>query len=80
MQNLILPTHPFSMASSARQDGIELPNVRQTSKDNPVEAKKDIAVEVREDGPVDGAPKTYYSKLSIWLMILYSGLAIGSDG
>ncbi|KAI0015119.1 metabolite transport protein [Xylariomycetidae sp. FL0641] len=24
--------------------------------------------------------KTYYSKLSVWLMILFSGLAIGSDG
>lgn len=22
----------------------------------------------------------YYSKLSVWLMILFSGLAIGSDG
>lgn len=26
------------------------------------------------------AGKTYYSKLSVWLMILFSGLAIGSDG
>lgn len=24
--------------------------------------------------------KTYYSKLSVWLMVLFSGLAIGSDG
>lgn len=24
--------------------------------------------------------KAYYSKLSIWLMVLFSGLAIGSDG
>lgn len=24
--------------------------------------------------------KKYYSKLSVWLMILFSGLAIGSDG
>ena len=24
--------------------------------------------------------KGYYSKLSIWLMVLFSGLAIGSDG
>lgn len=42
--------------------------------------KKDAAVEVTEDGLPEDAPKTYYSKLSIWLMILYSGLAIGSDG
>ncbi|KAL8401036.1 hypothetical protein RB594_001167 [Gaeumannomyces avenae] len=26
------------------------------------------------------AEKTYFSKLSVWLMILFSGLAIGSDG
>lgn len=24
--------------------------------------------------------KTYYSKQSVWLMVLFSGLAIGSDG
>lgn len=24
--------------------------------------------------------KGYYSKLSVWLMVLFSGLAIGSDG
>lgn len=28
----------------------------------------------------DGPEKTYYSKLSVWLMVLFSGLAIGSDG
>lgn len=24
--------------------------------------------------------KTYYSKISVWFMVLFSGLAIGSDG
>lgn len=43
-------------------------------------SSKDATVEVSEHGQAYGAPKTYYSKLSIWLMILYSGLAIGSDG
>lgn len=28
----------------------------------------------------DEPEKTYYSKLSVWLMVLFSGLAIGSDG
>ena len=28
----------------------------------------------------DDAPKGSYSKLSVWLMVLFSGLAIGSDG
>lgn len=31
-------------------------------------------------GVLEGEPKTYYSRLSVWLMILFSGLAIGSDG
>jgi hypothetical protein len=30
-----------------------------------------------EIGSVDEPSKTYYSKLSVWLMILFSGLAIG---
>ncbi|KAF2089551.1 major facilitator superfamily transporter [Saccharata proteae CBS 121410] len=30
-----------------------------------------------ETGPVK---KSYYSRLSVWLMVLFSGLAIGSDG
>ncbi|KAL8284395.1 hypothetical protein RB597_001865 [Gaeumannomyces tritici] len=34
------------------------------------------AVDVEAVGP----EKTYFSKLSVWLMILFSGLAIGSDG
>jgi hypothetical protein len=41
---------------------------------------KDTTIEISERGQVEDAPKTYYSKLSIWLVIIYSGLAIGSDG
>jgi len=41
---------------------------------------KDTAIEIREHDQAEDAPKTYYSKLSIWLVIIYSGLAIGSDG
>lgn len=35
-----------------------------------------------ENGDVEVAEpeKAYYSKLSVWLMVLFSGLAIGSDG
>jgi hypothetical protein len=33
-----------------------------------------------EIASVDEPTKGYYSKLSVWLMILFSGLAIGSDG
>lgn len=42
--------------------------------------EKNTTIEINEHGKTDDEPKTYYSKLSIWLMILYSGLAIGSDG
>lgn len=40
--------------------------------------KKDTDVEVASI--IDEAGKAYYSKKSVWLMILFSGLAIGSDG
>lgn len=33
-----------------------------------------------EVASVDDPTKAYYSKRSVWLMILFSGLAIGSDG
>ena len=55
-------------SGEARQDS--LPK-NATTKD---------AVEVTEDGLPEDVPKAFYSKLSIWLMILYSGLALGSDG
>ncbi|KAH8729492.1 major facilitator superfamily domain-containing protein [Ilyonectria robusta] len=41
-------------------------------------AEKDEALV--ETGSVDEPVKSYYSKVSVWLMILFSGLAIGSDG
>lgn len=41
------------------------------------EKGKDVDVEA---GSVLEAAKGYYSKLSVWLMVLFSGLAIGSDG
>ena len=41
---------------------------------------KNVTVEVDENGQAEDAPKKQYSKLSIWLNIIYAGLAIGSDG
>lgn len=32
------------------------------------------------DISVENGEKSYYSKQSVWLMVLFSGLAIGSDG
>lgn len=51
-----------------------------------VEEKKAIpppAIQATDDfelGVAEEPTKTYYSKLSVWLMVLFSGLAIGSDG
>ena len=33
-----------------------------------------------EDPIIEEPEKAYHSKQSVWLMILFSGLAIGSDG
>lgn len=38
------------------------------------------AVDQEDKKTVEPPEKAYYSKLSVWLMVLFSGLAIGSDG
>ena len=60
-------------------------SISQDENDDQISASKsvvakDTTVEISEHGQAEEAPKTYYSKLSIWLVINYSGLAIGSDG
>jgi hypothetical protein len=40
-------------------------------------SKEDVDVEA---GSIAESVKGYYSKASVWLMVLFSGLAIGSDG
>lgn len=49
----------------------------QEKKAIPSSTVTDSDVEV---GTSEEPEKTYYSKLSVWLMVLFSGLAIGSDG
>lgn len=49
----------------------------------PIEVKKPVIEKDDanvETGSIDEPEKGYYSKLSVWLMVLFSGLAIGSDG
>jgi hypothetical protein len=65
---------PIASASNTHDE-----NADQISAAKPTEAK-DTTIEISDHGQADEAPKTYYSKLSIWLVIIYSGLAIGSDG
>lgn len=43
----------------------------------PAPVAEDVDLEIQ---PAEEPEKTYYSKLSVWLMVLFSGLAIGSDG
>lgn len=43
----------------------------------PAPVSEDVDLEIQ---PAEEPEKTYYSKLSVWLMVLFSGLAIGSDG
>ncbi|GJC91103.1 glycerophosphoinositol permease 1 [Colletotrichum liriopes] len=62
-----------------------------TSTQSPVAGDDRITIDVKntmrnglKEGDVaileEEPPKTYYSSLSVWLMVLFSGLAIGSDG
>lgn len=48
------------------------------SVDPKQEAVQTVKIDVED--PTGECEKAYYSKLSVWLMILFSGLAIGSDG
>lgn len=58
--------------------------VHEAVSDHPSSSKKgandNVVIEVNENGQMEDAPKKHYSKLSIWLNIIYAGLAIGSDG
>jgi hypothetical protein len=65
---------PIASASETRVE-----SANEISKTKSTVAK-DTTIEISERGQIEDAPKTYYSKLSIWLVIIYSGLAIGSDG
>lgn len=62
-----------SAAPAAPGDKLEI----EESKVDATSATVDGDVEIQA---ADGQDKTYYSKLSVWLMVLFSGLAIGSDG
>ena len=62
----------INTASPAEDDNIQAekkPNISALAGDDDFEIH-----------PADEVEKTYLSKLSVWLMVLFSGLAIGSDG
>lgn len=65
-----------SKAPGAPGDGLEI----QETKIDTASATIDHACGDVEIQAAEEPEKTYYSKLSVWLMVLFSGLAIGSDG
>ncbi|KAG8161206.1 hypothetical protein KVR01_009470 [Diaporthe batatas] len=64
---------PRALAASA--DGLEIQKSKIDAASTTFEASGDVEIQ-----GADEPEKTYYSKLSVWLMVLFSGLAIGSDG
>lgn len=63
---------------STKIDIISQEKAAEITKEQTLETSKEH-VDV-ETGSVAESVKGYYSKLSVWLMVLFSGLAIGSDG
>ncbi|KAB2579349.1 Protein of unknown function DUF1445 [Lasiodiplodia theobromae] len=69
------------MAQSKDVDAISQPQDKSLEGGDTIEEKKQHDASVAEvDAETGDVEKSYYSKVSVWLMILYSGLAIGSDG
>lgn len=56
---------------------VRQPDTAVDGKQPPAYEKDDATVEAAS---INDPEKGYYSKLSVWLMVLFSGLAIGSDG
>lgn len=65
--------HAAMATSAASPDNIEIDEKKVASP--PTIENGDVEIQ-----PSEEPEKTYYSKLSVWLMVLFSGLAIGSDG
>ena len=64
-----------SKAQTASGDGLEIQESKIDGASTTLNACDDVEIQA-----ADEPEKTYYSKLSVWLMVLFSGLAIGSDG
>ena len=70
------------MSGSNEQDSVpEIQTAPSLGVDNNMEAARNAKDDLKiETASVEEGEKGYYSKLSVWLMVLFSGLAIGSDG
>lgn len=70
------------MAGTPRSEVEQMPSAGTSDK---MDISNEKCVPAIMDGDLEVVPaeepeKTYYSKVSVWLMVLFSGLAIGSDG
>lgn len=70
---------PETEPPSVQAENVGKPEAIERVKDETQVEKSKDGVDV-ETGSVAESVKGYYSKLSVWLMVLFSGLAIGSDG
>ncbi|POS69629.1 major facilitator superfamily transporter [Diaporthe helianthi] len=62
-------------ALTAPADGLEMQKSKVDAASTTLEASGDVEIQAAHE-----PEKTYYSKLSVWIVVLFSGLAIGSDG
>lgn len=70
---------PEIIPSDPKIEAVGEPVAAEITKDEASAEKDKENVDI-ETGSVAESVKGYYSKLSVWLMVLFSGLAIGSDG
>lgn len=64
---------PVAPLATSEEDKIAV--AETTTLPTPTINHGDLEIQTTEE-----PEKKYYSKLSVWLMVLFSGLAIGSDG
>lgn len=64
---------PAAPVATSEDDKIAV--TEKTNLPTPTVHDGDLEIQTTEE-----PEKKYYSKLSVWLMVLFSGLAIGSDG
>ncbi|KAK1976302.1 major facilitator superfamily transporter [Colletotrichum cereale] len=69
-------THDVNMAVATQKSVTGVNDICIDAKTDMCNIPKEKALDVVEED----TPKTYYSSVSVWLMVLFSGLAIGSDG
>ncbi|KAK8041502.1 major facilitator superfamily transporter [Apiospora phragmitis] len=71
-----MAAHPVNPMAKPEEKSMAIPDQKKAAAPSDALTTTDD-VEIQ---PGDAPEKTYFNKTSVWLMILFSGLAIGSDG